>query len=35
MMKICWFAGFAEEVQTLSIELFDEFWDDFVSTAKI
>ena len=34
-MKAGLFAGFSEEVQTLSIELFEEFWDDFVSIADI
>ena len=34
-MKAGLFAGFSEEMQTLSIELFEEFWDDFVSIVDI
>ena len=35
VMKAGLFAGFSEELQTLSIELFEEFWDDFVSIVDI
>ena len=33
-MQVGLIAGFAEQMQTLSIELFDEYWDDFVSTVS-